>query len=487
MAGTQTIQQKQGILSTPATWKGAKPIPTLSVITLGLALWLMPVPEGLTPQAWHLFGIFVTTVVALIAQPLPVGAISVLVIVTCVATQTLTIEKALGSYSNKIIWLIFAAICVARGFIKTGLGNRIAYMFIGTLGKSTLGLSYGLIGTELLLAPFVPSNTARGAGIVFPIATSLAKQYDSSPEQGTEKRIGTYLITLIYQTNVITSAMFLTAMAANPLVASLAGDVGAPISWTTWATACIVPGTLSLILLPLILYIIQPPELKQTPDAPKIAKQKLSEMGAMTLQEKIMLGTFGLLLGLWVFGEHISVDPASAALIGLGILLLFGILSWDDILKEHTAWNTMFWLAVLLMLASNLTDVGMMKWFSNHMQNLVRPFGWVAALSILGLVYFYSHYFFASMTAHISAMYGAFTLVAIAAGAPPMLACLLLAPMSTLCAGITHYGTGTAPVYHATGFVKTSEWWRTGFILSIVNITIWSTVGVAWWKIIGLW
>lgn len=487
MAGTQSVVQKPGLLEASSSWKGAKPIPFLSVLTLGFALWMMPVPEGLTLQTWHLFAIFVTTVVALIAQPLPVGAISILVIVTCVATQTLTIEKALHSYSNKIIWLIFAAICVARGFINTGLGSRIAYMFIGALGKSTLGLSYGLISTELLLAPFVPSNTARGAGIVFPIAASLAKQYDSSPEQGTEKKIGAYLISLIYQTNVITSAMFLTAMAANPLVASLASDAGAPISWTTWAVASIVPGMLSLILLPLILYVIYPPELKQTPEAPAVAKKKLAEMGPMSMQEKMMLGTFGLLLGLWVFGEHIHVDPTSAAFIGLGILLVFGILTWDDILKEHTAWNTMFWLAVLLMLAHNLTDLGMMKWFSAHMQELVRPFGWVTALSILGLVYFYSHYFFASMTAHVSAMYGAFTVVSIAAGAPPMLACLLLAPMSTLCAGITHYGTGTAPVYHATGLVKTSEWWRTGFIMSVINITIWSTVGVAWWKIIGLW
>jgi DASS family divalent anion:Na+ symporter len=210
-------------------------------------------------------------------------------------------------------------------------------------------------------------------------------------------------------------------------------------------------------------------------------------MGSMSLQEKMMLATFGLLLFLWVFGEHINVDAASAAMIGLGILLLFGILTWDDVLKEKTAWNTMFWLAVLLMLAHNLTDVGFMSWFSGHIEDMVRPFGWVTALAILALVYFYSHYFFASMTAHVTAMYSAFTLVAIAAGAPPMLACLLLAPMSTLCAGITHYGTGTAPVFHATGYVKTADWWRTGFILSVVNIGIWSTVGVLWWKIIGLW
>ncbi|MBP6985770.1 MAG: DASS family sodium-coupled anion symporter [Alphaproteobacteria bacterium] len=487
MAISQALNKKPGLLDEPSAWQGAKPVPFMAIMTLGLALWMMPVPEGLSLQTWHLFTIFVTTVVALIVQPLPVGAISIIVIVACVATHTLTIEKALGSYSNKIIWLIFAAICVARGFIKTGLGSRIAYIFIGALGKSTLGLSYGLIGTELLLAPFVPSNTARGAGIIFPIATSLADQYDSSAEKGTEKRIGGYLITLIYQTNVITSTMFLTAMAANPLIASIAGQSGAPISWMTWATASVVPGLVCLLLLPLTLYIIYPPELKQTPSAPITAKQKLAEMGDMSLQEKLMLGTFGLLLGLWVFGEHINVDAASAAFIGLGILLLFGILTWDDILKEHTAWNTMFWLAVLLMLAHNLTELGMMDWFSQHMQNMVSSYGWIAALSILGLVYFYSHYFFASMTAHVSAMYGAFALVAIAAGAPPMLTCLFLAPLSTLSAGLTHYGTGTAPVYHASGLVKTADWWRTGFIISVINITVWATVGVTWWKFMGYW
>lgn len=487
MATSQTIAKKNALLDSPSTWQGAKPVPFLAVMTLGFVLWMLPAPDGLTLQTWHLFAIFVTTVVALIIQPLPVGAIAIMVVVTCAATNTLSIEKALGSHSNKIIWLIFAAICVARGFIKTGLGSRVAYLFIKSLGKSTLGLSYGLIGSELLLAPFIPSNTARGAGVIFPIAASLAKQYDSSPEKGTERRIGAYLITLIYQTNVITSCMFLTAMAANPLIASLAGDAGAPISWMTWATANVVPGLVCLAILPLILYVIYPPELKQTPDAPATAKKKLEEMGPMSLQEKLMLGTFGLLLSLWVFGDHIHVDPSTAAFIGLGILLLFGILTWDDILKEHTAWNTMFWLAVLIMLAHNLADLGMMSWFSNHMQSAVSSYSWMAALGILGLVYFYSHYFFASMTAHVSAMYSAFTLVAIAAGAPPMLACLLLAPMSTLSAGITHYGTGTAPVFHATGLVQTTDWWRTGFIISVINILIWTVVGTLWWKIIGLW
>lgn len=487
MSGAQVAVQKESRLKTLANWKGAKPIPSLGIITLGIALWSLPAPAGLSEQAWHLFAIFCATVVALIAQPLPIGAVAVIVMITCLATQTLTTEQAFSSFGNKIVWLVFAAICVARGFIKTGLGTRIAYFFISILGKSTLGLSYGLIGTELLLAPFIPSNTARGAGVIFPIVMSLNEQYESCPKKGSHKKIGSYLIKLIYQTNVITSAMFLTAMAGNPLIVSFAAQAGVEISWMTWAIASIVPGLMCLAFLPLVLYKIYPPQLKHTPEAPHIAKQKLAEIGPMSFNEKLMTITFALLLFLWIFGDIINIDASSTALIGLGILLFFGVLTWDDVLHEKTAWNTFFWLAVLLMLASNLADLGMMSWFSERMQTFVEPFGWIMALSILSLVYFYSHYFFASMTAHISAMYGAFVLVSISAGAPPMLACMLMTPISILCAGLTHYGTSSAPVFHASGFVKTADWWRTGFIVSVINLVIWSTIGPLWWKIIGLW
>jgi divalent anion:Na+ symporter, DASS family len=376
---------------------------------------------------------------------------------------------------------------LARGFIKTGLGARIAYYFVLNMGKSTLGLAYGLITTELLLAPFTPSNTARGAGIVYPIVAALSQEYGSSPSKGTSRKMGAYLMQLAYQANVITSAMFLTATAGNPLIASLAAKMGFEITWTSWALAAIVPGVLSLGVMPLILYQFYPPEIKHTPEAPLFAAKKLSEMGSIRINEWIMLATFGLLLVLWVFGAELGVDATVAALLGLAILLATGVLNWDDILKEQNAWHTFIWLTTLLMMSNFLTEFGMMSWFSDHMQTVISPFHWISALTAICLLYFYSHYGFASMTAHISSMYGPFALVAIAAGAPPMMTIFLLAFLSSLCASITHYGTGTAPVYFGSDYVSLRDWWRLGAIMSVVNISIWVIAGTLWWKIIGLW
>lgn len=460
--------------------------------TIGLAIffgifWFVPTPDGLDLQTWHLFTIFITTVLAVMFKCLPMGALCILAISACTITQTLTLEQSLSSFNSSIVWLTFIAFLLARGFIKTGLGARIAYCFVKTMGKSTLGLGYGLASTELLLAPFTPSNTARGAGIVYPIVTALNQEYGSTAEQGTESNIASYLLKLCYQANVITSAMFLTAMAGNPLTAAFASELGVDISWMQWCKAAIVPGLVNLALLPLLLYKLYPPKVTNTPEAPQFARDKLKEMGPLKKQEWIMLGTFGLLLTLWITGEYLDINPTSAAFLGLGILLSTGVLHWEDILKEHNAWHTFIWLATFLMMSTYLSEFGMVNWCSEHVQSLVSPLHWISSLTIIGLLYFYSHYLFASISAHISSMYSAFALIAINAGAPPFFSVMLLAIMSSLCAGITHYGTGTAPVYFSANCITVKDWWRIGGIVSIFNIVIWVLVGSVWWKALGLW
>jgi len=452
-----------------------------------ITLWYIPVPEGLTLQAWHLFAIFLTTIISIILNVLPMGALAVLALAICGITETLTIKQSLSAFSSHIIWLILLAFLLARGFIKTGLGARIAYYFVQHMGKSTLGLAYGIISTEFLLAPFTPSNTARGAGIVYPIVRALSEEYESTPQQGTERKIGAYLMKLAYQTNIITSAMFLTASSGNPLIVSLASKFGVEISWTTWALAALVPGVISLALLPWVLRLLYPAEIQQTPKAPEFAKQKLAEMGPLAKAEWVMLSTFGLLLTLWAAGPSFGIDPTVSAFVGLAILLSTNVLTWDDILKEQNAWHTFMWLATLLMMSSYLSEFGMITWFGEHMQEWINGFHWIPALGMISLIYFYTHYAFASITAHISAMYSAFAVVAIATGAPPIIVVLILAFLSSLCAGITHYGTGTGPVYYGADYIKLKDWWRVGGILSISNLSIWMIAGAAWWKILGLW
>jgi divalent anion:Na+ symporter, DASS family len=462
-------------------------------VAVGLAIYLLPPPEGVATEAWHLLAVFVATIVGIILKPLPMGAVALLGILltsfVLPGTNSANLGTALSGFGNTTIWLIVAAFFISRGFIKTGLGERIAYLFMARLGKRTLGLSYGLIATDLVLSPAIPSNTARGGGIIYPVLNAIARAYGSSPNDGTAGRIGSYLIKASFQGLVITSAMFLTAMAANPLAVTLAADnAGVNITWAGWALAASLPGLISLIVVPWLLFRLNPPEIKETPEAAEMAVRKLKEMGGMRLSEWLMLGTFVMLILLWIFGDQlVGLNATTAALIGLGILLLSGVLNWQDVLKERGAWDTLVWFAALVMMASQLNALGLIPWFGDRMSGVVAGYGWVMAFLVLALVYFYSHYFFASNTAHVSAMYAPFLVVSVAAGAPPMLAALVLAFFSNLFSSMTHYGTGPAPVYFGSGYVEMGDWWKSGLVVSLVNIVIWLGIGGLWWKVLGLW
>ena len=458
-------------------------------VLVGIVLWLTPPPEGVDIRAWHLLAIFVATIVGLVTRPFPMGAVAIFGIVATSLTGTLTIEQSVSGFGQRVMWLIVIAFFISRGFIKTGLGERVAYLFMAAVGHTSLGLAYSLVAADVVLAPAMPSNTARAGGVIFPIVRSIARSYGSKTDDGTARKLGAFLVKTSYQGTVISSAMFLTAMAANPIAARLAGDAGVQITWLGWALAASVPGLVSLAVVPWVLYKVYPPEIRQTADARQRARDRLIEMGPLKPSERSMLGTFLLLLFLWIFGAPLGLDGTgtTAAFVGLAVLLLSGTLTWDDVLQETGAWNTFLWIATVVMMATYLNELGLVGWFSMSVGSAVAGISWVPAFLILSVVYFYSHYFFASNTAHVVAMYSAFLVTAIAVGTPPMLAALVFAFFSNLFAGMTHYGTGPAPVFFGSGYVEMGAWWRLGALVSVVNILIWLGVGGLWWRVIGVW
>ncbi len=485
--------------------KDLKLIPSVIAIAITLIIWFIPTPEGLTPEAWHLLALFIGTIAAIIGKAMPIGSIAVIAI-TLVAITGVTspkpsqaIKDALSGFSHQLIWLIAIAILVSQSLSKTNLGRRIGYFFISIFGKKTLGIGYALSFSELVLAPVTPSNTARCGGIIHPIMKSIASSFNSSPADGTSGKIGRYLALVNYQTNPITSAMFVTATAPNPLVIVLIieniNDPNVQISWLTWAIAAFLPGIIALLIMPIIIYFLAKPEITETPDAPALAKEKLKEIGPMSKNEIITACVFIFLLLFWagipkmLLGDVLSFHSTTVALMGLSALLIFGVLTWDDILSQKAVWDTIMWFSALVMMATFLGKMGVTGWFANIVQNYVTSLGlsWVAGLIILVCIYLYSHYFFASTTAHVTAMFAAFFMATIGIGAPPMLAALMLAFASSLMMSLTHYATGTSPIIFSSGFISLGEWWKVGFIMSVINLTIFGSIGSLWWKILGLW
>ncbi len=463
-----------------ARWRFAVPPAVAS------AIWLLP-HASFNGRSWGLLCLFGATVAALIARPFPAGVALLIAITIGTLTRLFTIQEALSGFANPTVWLIVTAFIFARGFVQTRLGERVAYLIVRRIGGNALRLGYAIVLADLVMAPMTPSNTARAGGILFPIALSIARTFGSDPG-ATAARIGAFLMMTLYHGDLVVSAMFLTATAPNPLVAELTRQSsGTVLSWTTWAIAASVPGLVGVALVPYAIYRLCPPTLRDTRAAQSLASERLEAMGAISRRELVTLAIFGLVLLLWLTTEWHGASPTTVACLGLVLMLLTHTLEWREVVAENGAWDALIWFGGLVMLASQLDKAGLPQAFAAAAAGMVRAWPWWWALAGLVVVYMYAHYAFASLVAHVTAMFPAFFAVAIGLGAPPVLSALAFGFFSSLNAAMTHYGTGPAPIVFGAGYLTQGEWWRIGFLVSLIHLAIWLPIGFLWWKALGLW
>ena len=456
------------------------------VLIPSLLIYLAPFP-GFTPQQKHLLGIFAGTIIALVAQPIAMGASVVLGMTLMVLTNTLTAVRALAGFSNPVVWMIFSAFIFARAMMLTGLGQRIAYLLIRAFGHSSLTLGYCVAATNLIVAPFVPSDTGRGGGIIYPIARSLARAFDSEPGPSAE-RLGAFLMLVGFHSTYTTSAMFLTSMVSNPVVADFANKIAHfDLTWGKWALAGSVPGVLGLLVIPWLLFRLHPPEIQDTTAARTLARAELDRMGPMSRDERWLVGILALVMIGWVTASWHPIPNTFVALAGICAMVILRVIAWDVLLDERRAWDAVMWFAPLLMMADELAKSGIVAKLSKDVFGNIQGWPWLAGMTALVLIYLYVHYGFASMTAQTTALYSGFLTAAVSTGAPVFVAVMPLGFFTSLNAGLTHYGTGSAPVFFGPGFVTQRVWWQLGFLMSLVNLLLWFAVGLLWWKAIGLW
>ena len=188
-------------------------------IIVGVAIGLTPTPHGLPLNAWRYFALFAAVMVGIITEPIPpaaLGLVGVIVAAAAGLVRTSTAQAtawALSGFGNATVWLIFAAFIFSLGYAKTGFGKRIALLLIRTMGRRTLGLGYAIALGDLALAPFMPSNTARSGGTIFPILRNIPELYRSWPNDESSRKIGAYLMYTALAATCVTSSMFLTAIA----------------------------------------------------------------------------------------------------------------------------------------------------------------------------------------------------------------------------------------------------------------------------------
>jgi L-tartrate/succinate antiporter len=475
------------------SWKAVAPI------ALAIILALIPAPDGLAQHAWYFFAIFAGVVVGLMLEPLPGGAIGLIgvTVVTVLAPFVLygpaelanagfkpanaALTWALSGFANSTVWLIFGAFMFALGYEKTGLGKRIALLLVKAMGRRTLTLGYAILIADTVLAPFTPSNTARSAGTIYPVIRSLPALYDSKPNDPSSRKIGSYIMWVAIAATCVTSSLFLTGLAPNLLAIELVKKTAhVEFTWMQWFISFAPVGILLLIAIPLLTYWLYPPEIKEGDEVPLWAGKELTKLGSLGHKEITLAVLVMIALALWIFGGD-YINATTAALVVISLMLLTSVVTWDDVIKNSAAWNTLAWFATLVALADGLSRVGFVKWFAESVAHHMSGFSPTTAMVVLVALFFFTHYMFASVTAHVTAVLPVMLAVGSTIPGMPMsqyalLLCLTLGIMGI----ITPFATGPSPVYYGSGYLPSKDYWRLGGIFGVIFLAVFLVIGVPW-------
>lgn len=451
----------------------------LALSIFSLVLWFTHPPLGIEANAWKLFTVFITAIGAILLNLLPILTASLIALAVVVVGGIVDPSKAYAGFSESFILLIVAAFLVSHAVHKSGLGKRISLHIIRRFGRSTLGLGYSLIATDIIIAPAFPSNTAR-SGVLYPIVYGLAHDCGSKVGDGTHKKAGSYLMMTSMAGLTISSGLWLTAMAVNPVGTEIAAKMGIVITFASWLAYALLPTLAAFVLIPLMLYRIYPPELKETPEAPAKALEMLRAMGPVSRNEWITAGVFVSMLLLWSLSGIIGIDKTAVAFGGLGILLATRVFGIEDFKSQGEALSTLIWFAILFGLSTQLAEQGFMNAVADHFTGYLSGMGWQSVYVVLIFVYVLIHYLFVSQSAHLLALFGIFLTIGVTAGVPGELMAMMLLFATNFNATITPQGSSCNAIYLSSGYIQPREIYLYGGAVTLLNLIVFLCIGTPW-------
>ena len=446
-------------------------------------LWWSAPPTGLSLQAWRLFAIFATAIAAVVIGALPILTASVFAVALAVLSGVLAPADAYAGFGNATILLIVIAFLVADAVVKCGLGTRGGHWVVSRFGRSTLGLSYSIFLLDAVIAPAFPSNTAR-SGVLYPLTISLAEAAGAKPDRVDRRRLGAFLMYSGIASLSVSSALWLTAMAANPLGTEIARGVGVEIGFGQWLLAACVPTLCAIALLPFMLYRIIGPEVQATPEAPAAARRALAALGPLTRQEWIVLVVFVVMVALWGAAATLGLDSTAIAFLGLGALLATNAITLSDIAKQGDVLATFIWFAVLFTLSSQLNALGFMEFVGGRLAAALGGLAAPTAGLILVVAYILLHYLFVSQTAHLLALFGVFLDVGVKLGVNPLVLTFQLLFATNYFSLITPQGSSANLLFAGSGYLSQGDLYKWGVITTAVSFLIYAVVGTPWLRLV---
>ena len=336
----------------------------LITMVIGLILFFLPSPAGLTLTGYRTIIIIITALIMIITEPIPLPAIAMYILVMEVYFGIGSANEIAESFMNDAVFFIMGSLMLAVAIVKQGWDTRIALGIIKLTGNKTSNIVFGFTAISAILSSFIGEHTV--AAIMLPIAMTLIRFTSSAPNK--VSNLSAVLLFSIAYGCLVGSIGTPSGGGRNAIMISYFRDANLSISYIDWMIK-IYP--LVLIQIPIVAWILQKsfiPEYSQLDSGVRKLSIQVAKSRKMTGRNTVAALIFFLVFLGWVFFSE-SIGLGTIALTGVLAYMIGGFVRWED-LNRNTHWGVIILFGATVSLGVNIKATGAANWLANQVINL---------------------------------------------------------------------------------------------------------------------
>ncbi|MBM6639330.1 SLC13 family permease [Staphylococcus xylosus] len=445
-------------------------------------------PDELSGKGIYVLAITLWIATWWITEAIPIAATSLLPLILLPIGHVLNPEEVSAQYGNDIIFLFLGGFILAIAMERWNLHTRVALSIINTLGTSTGKIFLGFMIATGFLSMFV-SNTAA-VMIMIPIGLAIIKEANELKSQNTKpESISKFEQSLVLAIGYAGTIGGLGTLIGTPPLIILKGQYqsafGEEISFAKWMIIG-VPTVIVLLFLVwvYIRYVAFKHDMKELPGGQKLIKEKLSELGKMKYEEKIVSVVFLLASFLWISREFLLKNWSVTSEVADGTIAMFisvllflipaknkeqhkRIIDWE--VAKELPWGVLILFGGGLALAKGISESGLANWLGEQLKLIEGVSPLIIVLVITIFVLFLTE--ITSNTATATMILPILATLSVAVNVHPLLL-MVPAAMAANCAYMLPVGTPPNAIVFGTGKISIKKMASVGFWVNLLSIVV---------------
>lgn len=445
-------------------------------------------PDELSGKGIYVLAITLWIATWWITEAIPIAATSLLPLILLPIGHVLNPEEVSAQYGNDIIFLFLGGFILAIAMERWNLHTRVALSIINTLGTSTGKIMLGFMIATGFLSMFV-SNTAA-VMIMIPIGLAIIKEANELKSQNTKpESISKFEQSLVLAIGYAGTIGGLGTLIGTPPLIILKGQYqsafGEEISFAKWMIIG-VPTVIVLLFLVwvYIRYVAFKHDMKELPGGQKLIKEKLSELGKMKYEEKIVSVVFLLASFLWISREFLLKNWSVTSEVADGTIAMFisvllflipaknkeqhkRIIDWE--VAKELPWGVLILFGGGLALAKGISESGLANWLGEQLKLIEGVSPLIIVLVITIFVLFLTE--ITSNTATATMILPILATLSVAVNVHPLLL-MVPAAMAANCAYMLPVGTPPNAIVFGTGKISIKKMASVGFWVNLLSIVV---------------